>query len=82
MAEVEGIREILRQALHLGPRADDLRESTPLLGHFPELDSMALLAVLTAIEERYGIVVDDGDLSADTFRTVGTLARFVETRLG
>lgn len=81
MSELEGVRTILRSALHLGARADDLEESTPLLGHVPELDSMALLAVITAIEAHYGIIVDDADLSADVFRTVGSLTRFIEARV-
>ena len=81
MSELVVVRRILRDTLHLGTRADAFTESTPLLGHLPELDSMAVVAVLTAIEEHYAIAVDDGDLSAQVFETVGSLTRFIEARI-
>lgn len=82
MSELVHVREILGQTLQLGSRADALTRETPLLGSIPELDSMAVVAVLTAIEERYGIVIDDADLSAEVFATVGSLADFVDARMG
>ena len=81
MSELPAVRDILRNTLQLGKRADGFNASTPLLGHVAELDSMAVVAVLTAIEEHYGIAVDDGDLSADVFATVGTLTTFVESKI-
>jgi len=82
MSELSTVRDILRNTLQLGKRADAFNASTPLLGHVAELDSMAVVAVLTAIEEHYGIAVDDGDLSAEVFATVGTLTTFVESKIG
>ena len=81
MSELPAVRDILRNTLQLGKRADAFGASTPLLGHVAELDSMAVVAVLTAIEEHYGIAVDDGDLSAQVFETVGTLTTFVESKI-
>ena len=81
MSELSTVRDILRNTLQLGKRADAFNASTPLLGHVAELDSMAVVAVLTAIEEHYGIAVDDGDLSAEVFATVGTLTTFVESKI-
>jgi acyl carrier protein len=81
MSELPAVRDILRNTLQLGKRADSFNPSTPLLGHVAELDSMAVVAVLTAIEEHYGIAVDDGDLSAEVFATVGTLTTFVESKI-
>ena len=81
MSELPAVRTILRNTLQLGARADAFSASTPLLGHVAELDSMAVVAVLTAIEEHYGIAVDDGDLSAEVFETVGTLTTFVESKI-
>ncbi len=52
----------------------------PLLGSMPELDSMAVVAVITALEDHFGFEVDDDEISADTFATVGTLAAFVEEK--
>ena len=55
--------------------------NAPLLGRVAELDSMAVVAVITMIEEQYGISVEDDEISAETFETIGTLAEFVETKL-
>ncbi len=76
------VRRILRDALQLGDKADRLSESSPLLGSIPELDSMAVVTVLTLIEEEFGVSVEDDDVSADTFATVGSLVRFVSEKAG
>lgn len=81
MPDVAGVREILRQTLNLAQRADTLDAATPLLGAIPELDSMAVVAVLTAIEEQYGVVIDDGEISAQVFETVGSLAEFIDAKV-
>jgi acyl carrier protein len=81
MADINLIREILRDTLQLGTRADALSADAPLLGAIPELDSMAVVAVLTALEERCGIAIDDGEISADIFATVGSLAEFVDRKV-
>jgi acyl carrier protein len=78
---IEAVREILRDTLQLGPRADALTPESPLLGSIPELDSMAVVTILTLLEEEFGISIRDDDVSADTFATVGSLARFVEERV-
>jgi acyl carrier protein len=82
MSSIQPIREILRQTLQIGSRADGFTSETPLLGSIPELDSMAVVAILTAIEERYGITIDDNDISAEIFATVGSLADFVAGKVG
>jgi acyl carrier protein len=82
MSDVAQVREILRHTLQLGARADALGPETPLLGAIPELDSMAVVAVLTTIEERYGVTIDDGDVSAQVFETVGSLADFIAAQAG
>lgn len=73
--------QILDEALNLHGRSASFTAATPLLGALPELDSMAVLAVLTAIEERFGVVIDDDDIDGSVFTTVGTLLAFVESRL-
>ena len=71
------IKRILRDTLQLGDRANDLNESSGLLGTIPELDSMAVISVITMIEDEFGIVVADDEVAAETFETVGSLVRFV-----
>lgn len=82
MSDVTEIVEILRSTLQLGPRADAFTADTPLLGHVPEVDSMAVVAILTAIEDQYGITIDDDEMSAEVFASVGSLGRFLDAKLG
>jgi len=80
MAEIEKVKRILRDALQLGASADKLTADSRLLGGIPEFDSMAVVTVVTLIEEQYGITLEDDELSADVFETVGSLARFIEAK--
>ena len=82
MPVIDDVRLILASALGLGSEADELGEDTALLGHFPQLDSMAVVAVITALEEQFEIEVDDDELSAENFESVGALCAFVEGKLG
>jgi len=77
--EVAGI---LDQALGLQGRSASFQPDTPLLGAIPELDSMAVVTILTHLEEHFGFTVEDDEISADTFSTLGTLTAFVEQKLG
>ncbi len=75
------IKAILRDSLSLGARADALTADSGLLGSVPEFDSMAVVTVVTMLEEEFDFSVDDDELSADVFATVGTLNSFVEAKL-
>lgn len=81
MSNIDRIRDILDQTLNLGGRAREFTRDTALLGNVPELDSMAVVMVLTAIEEQLGIIIEDDDVSAETFETVGTLVDFVDAKV-
>jgi acyl carrier protein len=72
---------VLDETLSLGGRALAMRSDTPLLGAVPELDSMAVVTVITTLEERLGIVIEDDDIDGSTFATVGSLADFVASKL-
>ena len=74
------IKNLLADVLNLGDAAQSLNADSPLLGAIPELDSMAVVSVIAAIEDRFGIMIDDDDISASTFETVGSLAAFVEQK--
>ncbi|MFC6669028.1 phosphopantetheine-binding protein [Marinobacterium aestuariivivens] len=50
---------------------------SPLIGHVAELDSMAILTFLTTLEEEFGILIDDDDVSAERFETLGSLVNLV-----
>lgn len=79
MSTTEAVCGILRTTLGLGRTA--LNVDTALLGSLPELDSMAVVNLLLAIEEHFGITVDDDEISARHFTTVGTLSDFVQAKL-
>lgn len=79
---LEEIKTILADVLSLTDDAKrDLTEDSGLLGSIPELDSMAVVNLITALEEQFGISVDDDEISASTFETVGSLRRFVADKL-
>ena len=78
---IEEVKIILRDTLQLGERADELTATSPLLGSIPEFDSMAVVTVLTMIEDEYDIAIDDDEVSAENFETVGALANFVSRKV-
>ena len=68
-------------SLQIADRVAAFDRETRLLGDLPELDSMAVLTVIMGLEEQFGIVVDDDDISAETFETLGSLVDFVQSKL-
>lgn len=82
MDTTERLKRILGATLQLGGRTQSLTPASPLLGAIPEFDSMAVVSVLTMIEEEFGISVDDDEVSADVFETLGALSAFVEAKVG
>ena len=72
---------LLDETLGLNGRAATFTEKTTLLGALPELDSMAVVALITSLEERFGFSVDDDEIDGATFATVGSLIEFVEAKL-
>ena len=80
MAVIEDVKAVLREVLQLGDRARHLDADTALLGGLPELDSMAVVAVIAGLEERFDITVADDEISAGTFETVGSLCNFIERK--
>ena len=71
----------LDEVLSLGGRALAFTPQTPLLGAVPELDSMAVVTLITTLEERFGVVVNDDAVDGGTFATVGSLTEFVSSLL-
>jgi acyl carrier protein len=76
------VKKILRDTLSLGARADRLTTDSALLGGLPEFDSMAVVNVVAALESEFGFSVNDDELSAEVFATVGSLTEFVSGKLG
>lgn len=76
----ESLKRIL--AAQLGPSypPDYFNDDTPLLGAIPELDSMAVVGILTTVEEELGVTVDDDEISAEIFGSFGSLVDFLRAR--
>ena len=70
---------VLDEVLSLKGRSSQFSAETHLLGAIPELDSMAVVALITALEDRFGFSADD-DIDGAAFATVGTLVEFVRDR--
>lgn len=78
---LDDVKNILADVLSLGSAIDSLTADSALLGSIPELDSMAVVNLITALEEHFGIVIDDDEISANTFETLGSLTAFVQKKL-
>ena len=77
------LREVLRDVLGLSAqRVAALDADTGLFGHLPELDSMAVAGLLTEVEDRLGIVIEDDEVDGEMLETYGALKRFVEAKRG
>ena len=62
-------------------QADALDADSGLFGHLPELDSMAVAGLLTEIEDRLDIVIEDEDVDGEMLETYGGLLAFVEAKV-
>lgn len=75
---LQKVLQLLDEVLTLDGRGLAFDAGTPLLGSVPELDSMAVLAVIQEIEIRFGIEIPDDEVDGSSFETVGTVVDFVE----
>jgi acyl carrier protein len=81
MTLADEIKRVLQDTLVLGDEVDALQATSPLLGVIPELDSVGVVSVLTALEEEFDIVVEDDEISAAVFKTLGTLTEFIQGKI-
>ena len=82
MEMVDQLRSLLDRTLALSGRGLGQKADAQLLGALPELDSVGVISVITAMEERFGITVEDDEISADTFSTLNSMAEYVNSKLG
>lgn len=81
MQRLNEVRNMLADVLGLGERKKFLDADSMLLGSLPELDSMAVISVISALEDRFGITVDDDEINGEIFRSLGSLTEFVDQKL-
>jgi len=75
------LKSILQQQLQLGDEVNSFTNDTLLLGALPDLDSMGVVNIIAAIEENLGCIVEDDEISAESFETFGSLLAFLENKL-
>ena len=78
---IDSVRDVLIDTLELSQSPADLTRDTALFGSLPELDSFGVVQLVAAIEDRFGITIDDDEFGAELFETVGTLTDFVDAKL-
>lgn len=75
------LRAVLVDVLGLSEsRVARFDEGTALFGALPEFDSMAVAGLLTELEERLGIVIEDHEVDADMLESYGALLNFARTK--
>lgn len=75
------LRKILTDVLGLKPgQADSFTTDTGLFGDLPELDSMAVAGLLTEMEDRLDIVIEDDEIDGELLETYGSLLAFAEAK--
>ena len=75
------LRRVLSDVLGLKPgQVDAFDADTGLFGHLPELDSMAVAGLLTELEDRFDIVIDEDEIDGELLETYGSLCAFVEAK--
>ena len=75
------LRAILREVLGLKPRqVEAFAPATELFGALPELDSMAVAGLLTEIEDRLDIVIEDDEVDGEMLATYGSLLAFTQAK--
>lgn len=75
------VRGVLQDVLGLSAeRVAQFREDTPLFGALPELDSLAVAGVLTELEDRLGILIEDDEVDGEMLESFGALTRFAAAK--
>ena len=82
-AEIDRIvKAVLRDVLGLDEAAvAGFNGDTGLFGHLPELDSMAVAGLLTEMEDRLDIIIEDDDVDGEMLETYGGLLAFAEAKV-
>lgn len=75
------VRAVLRDVLGIdATRVAGFRSDTPLFGALPELDSMAVAGLLTELEDRLGVLIEDDEVDGEMLETFGSLVRFMAAK--
>lgn len=78
--KLDEVKAVLVSSLGIEDRAGSIDASTTLFGGIPELDSLAVLELVTAIEDKFDITIEDDEFGGEIFETLGSLTEFVESK--
>lgn len=81
-ATLDSLVEVLTDVLGTDHSAGQFTEDTLLFGSLPELDSLALVELISAMEDRFEFEMDEDDITAEVFETVGSLSAYVDAHRG
>ncbi len=81
VATIDTVKSLLGDVLNIDSRAQSLTRESALLGSIPELDSMAVVGLISALEDQFGIMIEDDEMDASIFASVGSLVDFVDGKL-
>ncbi|WP_279245322.1 acyl carrier protein [Candidatus Litorirhabdus singularis] len=73
--------EIICASLQLSRPEVDITANTPLMGAFPDFNSLTIMSIVNAIEEQLGCEIEDEELTAELFESFGTVAAFIDSKL-
>jgi acyl carrier protein len=80
-ATFENVKAVVVATLDIKDRADDLVPESELLGSLPELDSVAVVELIVALQDRFGIEIEDDEVIGDIFETLGQLTAFIDSKV-
>ena len=81
MPFTDDVKNLIGETLQIQDRMDAFTAQTPLLGHVPELDSMAVVSIMNALEEKFNFTIEDDEITIDTFESIATLTAFVNEKM-
>jgi acyl carrier protein len=81
MSRREQVLMLLQQVLQLPQGCMGLQDNSRLIGALPEFDSMAVVTLITALEEQFCFVIDDDEIDSRVFASVGSLLAFVDQKV-
>ena len=75
------VRGVMQDILGLdADQVSGFTSETELFGALPELDSMAVAGLLTELEDRLDIMIEDDEVDGELFETFGNLVAFAEMK--
>jgi acyl carrier protein len=77
---LEDVKSVLASVLGIEDRVDSLAADTQLFGALPELDSMAVVELVVALEQKFDVKFDDDEVTGEVFETLGTLAALIDAK--